>query len=461
MTAGHPGSAGRDDDGAHARDVAGDDPRGLARVTDRPSLQVRPPSRPPVGTVVAPGSKSLTNRALLLAALARGRSVLTGALDADDTRLMVAALRRCGVQVVGSDAATTLAVTGLGGPPVSVADPSQPIDVGASGTVSRFLGAVLAASPVTATLDGTARMRERPLGQLFDALAAQGARFDFHATSGALPVTITGTELAGGAVLLDAPASSQIVSGLVLAGLLAAAPTEIVLTQGTPARPYVDMTLATVAGFGGDATWVRDDVIEVRPGIPVARDWQVEPDASAATYVWALAALHGGDLTVPGLDRRSLQGDVGFVDVLDAMGADVTVATDGIRVRGTGRLVGVDVDLGDMPDPGLTLAALALHADGPTRIRGVAVHRHHETDRIAAAATELRKLGATVDEHDDGLDILPPDSPTPGVAIDTYHDHRMAMAFALAGAVTIVDPGVVDKTWPTYFAFLDRFGMVA
>lgn len=430
-------------------------------MTDVPSLRVRPPASPPVGTVVAPGSKSLTNRALLLAALARGRSVLTGALDAEDTRVMVAALRRCGVQVVASDAATTLAVTGTGGPLATVTDPDRPIDVAASGTVSRFLGAVLAASPVTARLDGTARMRERPLGQLFDALAAQGAHIDCHATAGMLPATITGAQLAGGEVVLDAPASSQIVSGLVLAGLLASRPTRIVLTRGTPARPYVDMTLETVTAFGGRAGWVDDDVVEVHPGLPQARHWPVEPDASAATYVWALAALHEGDLTVPGLDRTSLQGDVGFVDVLAAMGADVTVAADGIRVRGTGRLVGVDVDLDAMPDPGLTLAALAVHAQGPTRIRGVAVHRHHETDRIAAAATELRKLGATVVEHDDGLDILPPDTPRPHVAVDTYHDHRMAMAFALAGNVTIMDPGVVDKTWPAYFAFLDRFGMVA
>ena len=431
-----------------------------AQVTGRASLRVRPPAAPPSGVVTVPGSKSLTNRALLLAGLAAGRSLITGALDADDTRLMVAALRRCGVDVVATDAATTLAVSGIGGPVQSVVDPGTALEVGTSGTVARFLGAVLAASPVTTRMDGSPRMRERPLGQLFDALVAQGAHIECHAIPGNLPATITGARLAGGGVVLDAPASSQIVSGLVLAALLASSPTRIVLTRGTPARPYVDMTLATMVGFGGNATWVDDDVIDVHPGTLQARGWQVEPDASAATYVWALAALHGGDLVVPGLDRESLQGDVAFVDVLARMGADVTIGPDGIRVRGTGRLVGVDVDLTDIPDTGLTLAALALHADGPTRIRGVAVHRHHETDRIAAVATELRRLGAQVGEHDDGLDIVPPAQPTAGVAIDTYRDHRMAMAFAMAGDVVVNDPGCVDKTWPTYFAFLDRFGMV-
>lgn len=432
-----------------------------AQVTGRAGLRARPPVAPPIGVVTVPGSKSLTNRAALLAGLATGRSVITGALDADDTRLMVAALRRCGVEVIATDAATTLAVAGIGGRVHDVVDPGRAIEVGTSGTVSRFLGAVLAASPVTTRMDGSTRMRERPLGQLFDALVAQGAHIESHAIPGNLPATIRGAPLAGGEVVLAAPASSQIVSGLVLAGLLASSPTRIVLTRGTPARPYVDMTMATVAGFGGHATWVDDDVIEVLPSALQACRWQVEPDASAATYVWALAALHRGDLVVPGLDRKSLQGDVAFVDVLTRMGADVSVGHGGIHVRGTGRLVGVDVDLTDIPDTGLTLAALALHADGPTRIRGVAVHRHHETDRIAAAATELRRLGAQVDEHDDGLDIVPPAVPTAGVAIDTYRDHRMAMAFALAGDVVVNDPGCVDKTWPAYFAFLDRFGMVA
>lgn len=402
----------------------------------------------------------MTNRALLLAALADGRSHLTGALDAEDTRLMVAALHRCGVAVGSSAAATVLDVEGVGGPLATVAGPDDPIDVGTSGTVSRFLGAVLAGSPVVATLDGSPRMRERPMAQLFAALVDQGATITSSQVDGFLPARVVGARPVGGDIVLDEPASSQIVSALVLSALLASAPTRIVLTAGTPARPYVDMTLATVTGFGGVARWADADVIEVEPGVLSARTWAIEPDASAATYAWGLAALHGGDVTVAGLDRSSLQGDVAFTSVLARMGAAVEHTAAGIRVAGSGRLRGVDVDLAAMPDPGLTLAAMAVHAHGSTRIRGVAVHRHHETDRIAAAATELRRLGAEVVEHDDGLDIVPPAAPTTGVAIDTYRDHRMAMAFALLGDVVVKDPGCVAKTWPTYFAFLDGFGMV-
>ena len=431
-----------------------------ADVTGLDRLAVGRPTRAPVGTFTAPGSKSLTNRALVLAALADGRSRLTGALDAEDTRLMVAALRRCGAGVEVHDDGTTLVVDGVAGALPRVEDPDTALDVGTSGTVSRFLGAVLAASPVRALVDGTPRMRERPMAQLFDALVAQGATVTPHAAPGFLPATLAGATPRGGEVVLREPASSQIVSGVVLAALLAAAPTRVVLPDGTPARPYVDMTLATVEAFAGSAAWDGDDAIVVTPAALAARDYAVEPDASAATYLWALAALHDGDVTVPGLDRSSLQGDVAFVDVLAAMGADVEVRSGAVRVRGTGRLVGVDVDLTELPDPGLTLAALALHAEGPTRIRGVAVHRHHETDRIAAAASELRRLGAEVVEHPDGLDITPPAEPNAGVLVRTYLDHRMAMAFALLGDVVVDDPGCVAKTWPAYFTVLDDIGML-
>lgn len=431
----------------------------LQDVAGRDRLAIGWPARPPTGTVVVPGSKSLTNRALVLAALAEGSSVLHGALDAEDTRLMVAALRRCGVAIERHDDGRTLRVTGVGGPLTAVEDPQQPLEVGTAGTVARFLAAVLGASGgVTATLDGTERMRERPMAQLLDSLRTQGAAIDSH--DGHLPVTITGAVPSGGEVVLDRPASSQIVSAMVLAGMLAAAPTRIVLPSGTPARPYVDMTLAVVRAFGGTAAWTGRDVIEVAPSVLQARDHEVEPDASAATYPLALAALHEGDVTVPGLGTDSLQGDVAFLDVLERLGATVAVSDGGLRVRGQGGLRGVDVDLTAMPDPGLTLAALAVHAEGPTRIRGVAVHRHHETDRIAAAATELRRLGAEVAEHADGLTITPPATPTRDVLIRTYLDHRMAMAFALVGHVVIDDPGCVNKTWPAYFAMLERFGMV-
>lgn len=299
------------------------------------------------------------------------------------------------------------------------------------------------------------------MGQLFAALRDQGGDIAATGPDDHLPATIRGSRLLGGEVVLAEPASSQIVSGLVLAALLATSPTRLRLLDGTPARPYVDMTLAMVEAFGGTAEWEDAETIGIEPGLPWARDLPIEPDASAATYPWALAALHRGDVVVPGLAGDALQGDVAFVEVLARMGAQVEVESNGVRVIGTGRLVGVDVDLTDLPDPGLTLAVLALHAEGPTRIRGVAVHRHHETDRISAAATELRRLGAEVTEFADGLAIEPPTTPRRGVAVQTYGDHRMAMAFALAGDVLVRDPAVVGKTWPTYFAFLDGFDMVS
>ncbi len=431
-----------------------------ADVTGLARLAVTVPVSPPVGVVAVPGSKSLTNRALVLAALASGRSTLTGALDAEDTRLMVAALRRLGVDVEVAEAGTRLVVHGVGGPPTSLADPATPLDVGTAGTVARFLAGVLAAAPVTARMDGSARMRERPMGQLFDALVALGATVD-AAAGGMLPATLSGGRPPGGTIVLERPASSQIVSALVLTALLADGPTRLALPQGTPARPYVDMTLAMVQRFGGVAGWLDGTTVLVEPRPLTATDVAIEPDASAATYPLALAAVHGGRITVPGLDRGALQGDVGFVDVLAAAGATVAVDDRGLTASGpSDGLQGVSVDLTEMPDPGLTLAAMALRARGPTSIRGVAVHRHHETDRIAAAAAELRRLGATVEEHADGLDVRPPVTPRTGVVVRTYRDHRMAMAFGLLGDLVVDDPGCVAKTWPGYFAVLDRFGMV-
>ncbi|MCX4247888.1 3-phosphoshikimate 1-carboxyvinyltransferase [Paraliomyxa miuraensis] len=431
-------------------------------------IRLRPPAPFDV-TLSPPGSKSLSNRALLLAALAEGTSTLRNLLEADDTRHMRACLATLGVELLDfPDADGTLAVEGLAGPLRSTVQsaPGLPptLHVGTAGTVARLLGAVVAASPVHAIIDGTPRMRERPMAQLLDALRDQGARLTTRGEPGCLPVEVgpDGPRLRGGTITLARPASSQIVSGLVIAALLAAAPTRIVLEQGTPARPYVDMTLATVQAFGGHARWLDARTLEIEPSSLRAIDTTIEPDASAASYPLALAALYGGHCTIAGLGHDSLQGDVAFAPaVLAPMGAAVDQAAHQTSVRGAGPLRGGDFDLGEMPDMTLTLAALAIHARGPTRIRGVAILRHHESDRLAAAATELRKLGATVHEHPDGLDIHPPSGgPRAGVTVDTYEDHRMAMAFALVGDVGVRDPGCVAKTWPEYFSVLERLGMV-
>lgn len=437
-----------------------------------PDLPLRPPTPFDI-SIRPPGSKSLSNRALLLAALASGRSTLRNLLDADDTRFMRACLTTLGV-AMHDLSPDTLEVDGQAGPLRSptIPPPAPPptLHVGTAGTVARLLGAVAAASPVHAILDGTPRMRERPMSQLFDSLAEQGAALRPHGNPGCLPMELgpLPAPLRGGEIRLTRPASSQIVSGLLCSATLAAAPTRIVLEQGTPARPYVDMTLATLAAFGGRARWATDedgqDTLTVEPTPLHAADYTVEPDASAASYPLALAALWNSRCTVTSLGHASVQGDVAFATaVLARMGATVSQTATSTTVHsspGT-RLRGGDFDLADMPDMTLTLAALAVHAEGPTRIRGVAILRHHESDRLAAAAAELRKLGAVVEEHPDGLDIQPPEGgPRPGVAVDTYDDHRMAMAFALVGDVIIRDPGCVAKTWPDYFSLLAKLGMV-
>jgi 3-phosphoshikimate 1-carboxyvinyltransferase len=409
-------------------------------------------------TLRPPGSKSLTNRALLLAAIAHGRSRITGCLDADDSQLMRAALTKLGIALEASDDNTTLVVDGANGPlPPADCD----IFVGTAGTVARFLVAVLAASPVHARVDGTPRMRERPMDQLVDALRRLGADIRDLGAPGCLPIEMIPRGLAGGVLRFPRPASSQFISGVLLAAPLASAPTRIVLEQGTPARPYVDMTLATIAAFGGDARWVDDDELVVTPGSLHACDFPVEPDASAASYPLALAAIHGGRTQIDDLGSASLQGDVAFARVLERMGARVEQTATQTIVEGAGALDGGAFDLSDMPDMTLTLAVAALFARGPTTITGVAILRHHESDRLAAAATELRKLGAEVDEREDGLRIVPPPGgPRRGVEIDTYDDHRMAMAFSLVGHVRIRDPQCVAKTYPDYFNHLGKLGMV-
>lgn len=407
-----------------------------------------------------PGSKSLSNRALLLAGLATGRSTITGLLDAEDTQLMQACLRALGVTIEAHEDALVVDSPGR----LSTAAGECPLlEVGTAGTVARLLGAALAASPVTVRFDGSERMRERPMAQLLDALVEQGAAIEALGEPGFLPVKIGPHKapLRGGEIRLARPASSQIVSGLVIAAALTAEPTTIVLEQGTPARPYIDMTLAVLRDFGGEAHWEGHDRLVVQPHPLVARTYAVEPDASAASYPLGLAALYGKRCTIEGLGHTSLQGDVHFARVLERLGAEVEQDGEMTTVTRKGPILGGDFDLTDMPDMTLTLAALAVHARGPTTIQGVEILRHHESDRLAAAATELRKLGATVQEHDDGLQITPPPGgPRPGVAIETYRDHRMAMAFSLVGDVVILDPACVAKTWPEYFSVLRKLGMV-
>jgi len=426
-----------------------------------PSIRVQPPAGPLRATLSPPGSKSLTNRALILAALAAGRSTLRGCLDSEDTRVMLAALERFGLSPEVSADRELVRLSGNGGPPDRLEDPGRAIEVATAGTAARFLTAVLAAAPLVSRVDGSPRMRERPMEGLLAALRGQGATILCGGREDLLPIEIHGARLRGGELRLPRPPSSQFISALILAAALAAAPTRVVLEQGTPARPYVDMTLVALRDFGGDADWDGPDTIAVRPTPLRARDYSVEPDASAASYLLALPAIFGGRVTVPALGRASVQGDARFCEVLARMGASVEQDAHSTSVTGTGALHGAVLDLGDMPDMTLTAAVLALHARGRTELHGVEVLRHHESDRLAAGACELRKLGAIVEELPGGLIIDPPAQLRRGVAIETYLDHRMAMAFSLAGAVEIRDPGCVAKTFPRYFEVLAGLGMCA
>ncbi len=372
---------------------------------------------------------------------------------------MRAALGQLGVSVETKRGA--LVLEGSGGT-LSSGNAEIEIDVGTAGTVARFLLPAIAAGRVRATVDGTSRMRERPMDMLLDGLDRLGARLTPLGTPGFLPVRVepTAAGLSGGEIRLSRPASSQFVSGLVFAGLLCQEPTQLVLEAGSPARPYIDMTLTCIRDFGGEVQW-RGDTILIEPSTLRGRTYTIEPDASAASYPLTLAAIHGGVATIEALGTDSVQGDAKFAGVLARMGAQVEQTATRTIVRSQGQLTGGRFDLADMPDMTLTLAVAALFARSPTRIDGVGILRHHESDRLAAGATELRKLGASVEEREDGLTIEPPaGGPTPGVSISTYEDHRMAMAFSLVGNVNIEDPSCVGKTYPEYFNHLANIGMV-
>jgi 3-phosphoshikimate 1-carboxyvinyltransferase len=405
---------------------------------------------PPRARLHVPGSKSLTNRALIVAALAEGASTLQGALDSDDTRVMVESLGRLGIAVAHDTAAATIGVTGCGG---KIPSDHAELFVANSGTSLRFLTALAALGRGTYRLDGTPRMRERPVADLLQALAGLGADARSDLGTGCPPVTVQAGGLDGGYCFVRGDVSSQFLSGLLMALPYARERTTVEVEGTLVSRPYVAMTLAVMESFGvrvGNRKFRRFDVKRTRY---TGRLYNIEPDASAASYFFAAAAITGGTVTVEGLGTGSLQGDLAFVDVLEHMGCKVIRDRDATTVTG-GPLRGVNVDMNAISDTVMTQAVVALFASGISRIRNVGHIRHKETDRLAALATELRKLGASVDEHEDGLVIVPPGSLTPA-RIATYDDHRMAMAFALAGlkagGITILDPGCVAKTYPGFW----------
>lgn len=418
---------------------------------------IQPLEHPLRARVRPPGSKSYTNRALVLAALADGTSVLEGALFSDDTRYMAAALRQLGLRVEADEVARTFEVEGGGG---RVPSREAKVFIGNAGTAARFLPVLMALGEGSYELDGVPRMRERPIGPLLEALVELGAGVRAKHDDGRVPLAIEAHGVEGGQVQIPGSLSSQYITGLLLGGPYMRQGLEIEVEGELVSRPYVEMTLAAMRAFGVEGQredWRR---FTVAPGKYTGRRYAVEPDASAASYFFGAAAITGGEVTVDGLGRHSLQGDLNLVHMLEQMGCQVEQGDSHTTVRGPaeGRgLRGVEVNMTDLSDVAQTLAVVAAFAEGPTVIDGIGFIRRKETDRVGATATELRRLGATVEELDDGLRITP--APLHGATVQTYEDHRMAMSFALAGlrvpGILIADPGCTSKTFPDFFEVLD------
>ena len=412
------------------------------------------PFEGPVDAVVRPpGSKSITNRALVCAALASGTSRLEGVLFADDTEAMLDCVAALGADLTIDAEAKIVTVRGIGGPPVT---DGVSIDANQSGTTARFIAPVLALGSGRAVLDADGAMRRRPLGATVDALRLLGASVEELEVPGHLPIAVTGPIAAEHPIELAASVSSQFTSGLLLVGPLLAEGIEIVLTGEVVSRPYIDMTIAVMRAFGAVVTEPDARTIVVAPGGYRATDFTIEPDASAASYFFALAAMTGGRVVVEGLGRASLQGDLGFVRQLEAMGATVEMDDTSTTVVG-GPLHGIDTDSSQISDTAQTLAAVAALADGPTTVRGIGFIRAKETDRIAAVVGELQRCGVDAVATDDGF-VITPSRPRPA-KIETHDDHRMAMSFTLLGlcvpGIEILDPGCVAKTFPDYFEVID------
>ncbi|MGB9128985.1 MAG: 3-phosphoshikimate 1-carboxyvinyltransferase [Thiobacillus sp.] len=408
------------------------------------------------GTVRLPGSKSISNRVLLLAALAKGTTIVRALLDSDDTRVMLDALRMLGVGVARVSDSDDYEITGVGGAfPVKQAD----LFLGNAGTAFRSLTAACALSGGEYVLKGVARMHERPIGDLVDALRKLGARIDYLGQEGFPPLKIHPAEIAGDTTEVRGNVSSQFLTGLLMALPLRQRNTTIEVVGELISKPYIGITLAMLRRFGVE---IARDGWE-RFGVPATARYQspgeiwVEGDASSASYFLAAGAIGGGAVRVEGVGRDSVQGDVRFADALAKMGAQIDMGPNWIEACAprTGRLNAIDLDCNAIPDAAMTLAVAALFADGVTTLRNIASWRVKETDRIAAMATELRKVGATVEEGADFIRITPPETLIPNAVIDTYDDHRMAMCLSLVTLggvpVRINDPACVNKTFPTYF----------
>ena len=406
-------------------------------------------------SIRVPGSKSIANRALLCAALADTPSVITNCAPGDDTQAMLESLETLGVKTLQDN--TTIEIASQ----INLqSDESHQLQTRLAGTTSRFLTALCALRVGQTTIDGYAPLRSRPMSGLHNALLSLGAIVKGLNGDGHLPVVVQRGSSWQARIAIDSTTSSQFISALMMIAPYLPDGLEIELRGETISRGYLDMTVGVMRAFGAQ-TEIAKNVIWVSPGAYRGVEFAVEPDASSASYPSAAVAITGGRLTIVGLSRNSLQRDVEFFDVLSQMGCDVGQHPDGISI---GRdidqpLHGVGVDMSQISDCVPTLAVVALFADSPTTISGVGFIRAKESDRIGALASELRKLGAQIEEHADGFTVTP--TLLHGASLVTHDDHRLAMAFAIAKmrieSVEVQNPEVVSKSWPSYFKDLDGF----
>jgi 3-phosphoshikimate 1-carboxyvinyltransferase len=419
------------------------------------------------GTVRLPGSKSISNRVLLLAALAEGETTITNLLDSDDTRVMLDALEKLGVRLTrGGD---TCVVTGTRG---AFTARSADLFLGNAGTAVRPLTAALAVNGGDYRIHGVPRMHERPIGDLVDGLRQIGAKIDYEENEGYPPLRIRPAQIKADApIRVRGDVSSQFLTSLLMTLPLLRTESGVTTVQVDGeliSKPYIEITIKLMERFGIKVErheWHRF-IVPAGQRYRSPGTIMVEGDASSASYFLAAGALGGGPLKVEGVGRSSIQGDVGFADALIKMGANLQMGDDWIEVRGVGndhgKLDPIDMDFNLIPDAAMTIAVAALFADGTTTLRNIASWRVKETDRIAAMATELRKVGAKVEEGEDYLVVTPPEKLIPNAAIDTYDDHRMAMCFSLVSLggvpIRINDPKCVGKTFPDYF---ERFTALA
>ncbi|CCP02746.1 3-phosphoshikimate 1-carboxyvinyltransferase [Erwinia amylovora Ea644] len=414
------------------------------------------------GTVNLPGSKSVSNRALLLAALAKGTTRLTNLLDSDDVRHMLDALQALGVQYRLSADRTRCEITGQGG--ALQADRSLELFLGNAGTAMRPLAAALCIGGNDIILTGEPRMKERPIGHLVDALRQGGADVDYLEQVDYPPLRVKGG-FSGGEITVDGSVSSQFLTALLMAAPLAKNDSQIIIKGDLVSKPYIDITLKLMATFGVvvDNNDYHTFRIRGQQQYQATSEYLVEGDASSASYFLAAAAIKGGTVKVTGIGRNSMQGDIRFADVLEKMGASVEWGDDYIACT-RGELKAVDLDMNHIPDAAMTIATTALFAQGTTVMRNIYNWRVKETDRLAAMATELRKVGAEVEEGYDFIRITP-SAKIACAQIATYNDHRMAMCFSLVALsstpVTILDPNCTAKTFPDYFTQLARISQLA